>query len=298
MNYKNILKKGRPYIVIIVCIITIYLLFNLDMIRESFTYDITDEDRHVPHYIERQNKNAPKEINGVPLVIYRSWVTNNVPPLMKKNIYKSISITPEFDNYLYSDEDCYKFIEDNFEENVLNAYKSLKPGAYQCDLWRYCILYKKGGIYSDIKMDLQIPLIDILKEHPNIFIWDNPDDPNTFKNQIWNGFMSSPPGNPIFKGCIDEIVLNCKNKDYKDNLLDITGPCLLWRINKKLESTDLSKVSPFTFVIGKYEILYKDKMFISKYKDYDNDQRATQKTEHYSVLYNKKDVFDDSVIFK
>jgi mannosyltransferase OCH1-like enzyme len=33
----------------------------------------------------------------------------------------------------------------------LYAFDKLKPGAYKADLWRYCILYKKGGIYLDIK---------------------------------------------------------------------------------------------------------------------------------------------------
>ena len=251
----------------------------------------------IEKFIEKTKKDSPSEVNGVPLVIYRSWITNHIKPGMKATVDKTLSMTPEFDNYFFSDDDCIQFIQENFEPNVAAAFKSLKPGAYQSDLWRYCILYKKGGIYLDIKMELHLPLIDILKEFPKIFIGNIPEEPSNPKNQIWNGLMSSPAGNPVFKACIDEIVESCKNKYYKENYLDITGPCLLWRMNNKFESPTFLSSLPFRFVKGKYEVLFYDKMFIREYNDYRSNQGTQQKTNHYSQLYANRDVYDTSVIF-
>ena len=45
--------------------------------------------------------------------------------------------------------------------------------------------------------------------------------------------MNSPPGNTVFRSCIDEIILNCKNKVYKSSYLDITAGDLLGRMRYK-----------------------------------------------------------------
>jgi mannosyltransferase OCH1-like enzyme len=121
------------------------------------------KDVNIEHFIGKTHKDSPNHINGVPLVIYQHWHTHNIPIHMKDTIDKRIRMTPEFDNYFFSDDESLKFIQDNFEPNVASAFKSLKPSVYQSDLWRYCILYKKGGVYIDIKMELHLPLIDILK---------------------------------------------------------------------------------------------------------------------------------------
>jgi mannosyltransferase OCH1-like enzyme len=249
----------------------------------------------MPFFIEKINKKAPSHISGVPLIIYRSWITNEITNEMKKTIDKTIQMTPEFDNYFYSDVDCDNFIKDNFEPNVLNAFRSLKPGAFKSDLWRYCILYKKGGVYIDIKLELHIPLINIIKDYPVIMLKDNPKFME--KRPIWNGIMSSPPNNKIFIDCIESIVLSCKNKDYKRDLLDITGPSLLGQIFTKHHGNDNYDGLPFIFETQEVPITYKNVPMASQYKEYRKDQNKFQKTPHYSEMYNKRDIFDQSIIF-
>ena len=72
---------------------------------------------------------------------------------MKENAEILQEQNPEFKYYLYDDDMCKEFIKDNFDDEILYTFNKLKPGAYKADLWRYCILYIKGGIYLDIKDD-------------------------------------------------------------------------------------------------------------------------------------------------
>ena len=67
------------------------------------------------------------------------------------NIQTIKDYNPEF-NYNLFDEytDCNKFILNNYPDYVYNAYNQLIPIEYKNDLWKYCILYKYGGIYIDI----------------------------------------------------------------------------------------------------------------------------------------------------
>ena len=109
--------------------------------------------------------------------------------------------------------------------------------------------------------------------------------------------MSSPPGNPVFKACIDEIVESCKNKDYKSGCLDLTGPCLLWRMIQKFEPPKFLSSLPFYWMKGRYGMLFNDKEMLTQYENFRTDQHNTQKTAQYCILWANKDVFDTSVQF-
>jgi mannosyltransferase OCH1-like enzyme len=97
------------------------------------------------HKFKKENKSV------IPLDIYQTWTTKELSPKMKECVETLKRENPEFTHHLYDDDDCYKFIKDNFDKEVADSYDNIIPGAFKADLWRYCILYKKGGIYLDIK---------------------------------------------------------------------------------------------------------------------------------------------------
>jgi len=249
----------------------------------------------VPFYVQRKAITGPSIISGVPLVIYQSWQTNSVPDYMHACVKKLIATNPEFDYYLYSDKHCRLFIKKYFDREVLNAFDSLKPGAYKSDLWRYCILYKKGGVYLDIKYYSVVPLLPIVEKNPLIYVKDVGlgCNNNTYKG-LYNAFIVSPPGNSIFKYCIDDILDSCKFKLYRTNYLDITGPCLLGRIVNKYNSVNYINELKFHHVSVKFKpvsIYFGDLKIIEAYPEYRHEQRTKTKTQHYSILWDKKAVY-------
>jgi len=62
--------------------------------------------------------------------------------------------------YLYNDADCRAFIRSAFPPAVVAAYDRLIPTAFKADLWRYCVLYKFGGVYLDVKYRWGVPQRD------------------------------------------------------------------------------------------------------------------------------------------
>ena len=60
-------------------------------------------------------------------------------------------------HYLFNDVDCREFIASEYPPDVLMAYDLLIPTAFKADLWRYCILYKYGGVYLDSKLQVVPP---------------------------------------------------------------------------------------------------------------------------------------------
>ena len=126
--------------------------FKQNILNEKI--DKTDENSIIINTYNKINIPFPLKDSYdsiIPLNIYSMWHTKNLPPKMKQNYEYIKSMNPEFNHYLYDDDDCYEFIKNNFDSNVLYAYVSLIPGAYKADLWRLCILYINGGIYLDMK---------------------------------------------------------------------------------------------------------------------------------------------------
>ena len=248
----------------------------------------------VPFYIKRKSTSS-SVVSGVPLVIYQSWQTNSVPDYMYACIKKLIATNPEFDYYLYSDKHCRIFIKNNFDREVLNAFDSLKPGAYKSDLWRYCILYKNGGVYLDIKYFSLVPLINIIEKNPIIYVKDKRlgCNNNTYTG-LYNAFIVSPPGNSIFKYCINDILDSCKFKLYRTSSLDITGPCLLGRMVNKYSSDNYIENLKFYHVFDRAEpisIYFGDLKIIEAYAEYRHEQRTMSKIQHYSVLWDNESVY-------
>jgi mannosyltransferase OCH1-like enzyme len=227
----------------------------------------------------------------LPLTIYQTWHTKNLPPKMKNTVELLKKQNPRFKHYLYDDNDCREFIKENFPSNVLNAYDSLIPGAYKADLWRLCILYKNGGIYMDIKFSCVngFKLIELTEnEH---FVLDRPQCFNTPK-PIYNALMACRKNNPFLLLAINRIVENVKNKYYGYNALYPTGPGMF---SELLMSNNYNiNIDLFHHEDNKY-LIYKNRFVISIiYPEYKDDQNKLYKTinkTHYTYLWLEKKIY-------
>jgi mannosyltransferase OCH1-like enzyme len=223
----------------------------------------------------------------IPLKIYQTWITKNLPPKMKECVESLKNKNPRFEYFLFDDNDCREFIKTHFRPDVLNAYDNLIPGAYKADLWRCCVLFINGGIYIDIKFNCVngFKLIELTeKEH---FVKDRVPPLS-----IHNALMVCKAGNPFLLRCIRTIVNNVNNKFYGSSPLDPTGPILLGNIilknNLKL-NIDMAHHNE-----GGY-IIYKNRFIIStEYNEYDSERRQTYKKinlKHYSELWNERNIY-------
>lgn len=247
---------------------------------------IITDNINLEKYIEKFNfKENYKSI--IPLKIYQTWHTKILPPKMFENIKKIKSIHPRFEYYLFDDNECRDFIKNNFDKDVLWAFDKLIPGAYKADLWRYCILYKNGGIYVDIKFKCinNFRLIALTeKEH---FVHD------LNENGIYNALMACKPGNEILLKCINKIVENAKTNYYGDSMLHPTGPMLMENFfTKELKRNIELKLETFTLdKTNQHLINYNNKYIMMIYPEYREEQNYYQKNKHYSILWKNKNIY-------
>lgn len=252
--------------------------------------NVIERRRNYMRYLQaiRQPIKFKSNYNSIiPLTIYQTWYCKDkIPPLMAKSITRLRLSNPRFNYKLFDDNECREFIKNNYEWDVLNAFDTLKPGAYKADLWRYCILYKFGGIYLDIKYNCcnNFRLIHLTeKEH---FCAD------IGNNGIYNAILVSLPGNEVLYRAIRQIVENVKNRYYGGGCLDPTGPMLL----SKFINTDNSSVDLKHLLINndfnQRAISYEGKVILKSYSGYMAESKFFAKTAHYSLLWSQRNIYN------
>jgi mannosyltransferase OCH1-like enzyme len=220
----------------------------------------------------------------IPLKTYTCWHTKELPPLLKINYDKMTNGHPRFTHYLFDEKDCYNFIKNNFEYDVLNAYNMLIPSAYKSDLWRYCVLYINGGIYFDIKFFCVNNFKLIALTEKEYFVRDREDG-------TLNGLIAVKPKNEILKKCIRQIVEHVKNRYYGKTCLYPTGPGLLGKYFTKKDKEQMELYFAninIKNVVDEYVIVFNNVTVLKQYNGYRNEQTK----KHYSELWNEKNIYN------
>jgi mannosyltransferase OCH1-like enzyme len=239
--------------------------------------------------LQKLNKFEGFENEEIPRKVFQTWKTHDMPEKMKANRDRMIELNPEFEYILMDDKQCRDFIKENFDYKTLNAYDSLVPGAYKADLWRYCVLYKYGGIYLDIKLrpadDYKLTkLLD--DEH---FVLDRKEyfKPDTLG--IYNACMVQKKGNKCMKECIEKIIENVETNYYGYNDLYPTGPGLLGLVYRELYEDD-PKVD-LVYIgqeKGQEKITHHGKIIIHAYPEY---RIEAPSSGTYGHLWNSKNIY-------
>jgi mannosyltransferase OCH1-like enzyme len=201
----------------------------------------------------------------IPKVIYYTYKTTIFPQSIIDIIEYNKKMCPEYDFKFFDDDMCDKFIKDNFDEKTYKAYNKINPklGAMKADFWRYCVLYKNGGIYLDIKIRITMNLDTIITDQDTcIFMPPHQVGPVRIKNNIpvyeqW--LLIFEPKHIYLEEMIKKItddILNEYNPStdilsyegcsvIKHKVLHVTGPDALARIISNTKGEHRISYEPF-----------------------------------------------------
>ena len=235
--------------------------------------------------------------SSIPKVIYKSG--KGKPVREVQNLFdKTLRNNPGFKLEYYDDEQCRKFIKVHFEKDVLEAFDILKPGAYKADLFRYCILYQKGGVWSDLTDDYLVPLEEIINfEKDELFLVDDRPVGKNNMAGIQISFMAARPKNKLYLKCIRQIVKNCQNRILGETAFEVTGPHLCRRkLQECLKEDPNFKVRiDYKFSDdGHHYVSKKTGKKFAKYKSvgkHNLDKILDKKQNYYLDMWLQKDIY-------
>ena len=166
---------------------------------------------------------------NIPKNIYQTWETKNLETGFQKIVDTWKINNQNYTYNLYDRLDREEFLKNNFNKDVYEVYTKIIPGAYKADLWRYCILYKYGGIYTDIDSICIGNIDDFIEGYDMVFMIDLNKNPCEGNHNVANGFIAIIPESPIMLNCINKIIYNVVNGIIPPSKLDFSGPGMLGR---------------------------------------------------------------------
>lgn len=188
------------------------------------------------NYLLKDNREhfESKTLHGIPKVIYQTYNTKHLPYKLRQNRKYIRRLNKGWKYELYDDKMIKKFILDEYGKEMLSIYNKLNPiyGPARSDFFRYLLIYKKGGVYLDIKSAMSKPLDNIILEKDTYYLshWKGKASKDLFppNGEFQQWFIVAPPKHPFLKNVINRMCERILDKDNKRRrkvgVLYTTGP--------------------------------------------------------------------------
>ena len=292
---KLLLKTVLICIIIVIFIITIIIYFLLKNKKEKFEGSKNYEEevllKEPLNDIHTININTPNN-SYIPKNIYLTWETSDIekmPPNMKESIELLKSVNNDCNVYIFDKDHRVNFIKKYFKTEVLDAYNSLVPGAFKADVWRYCVLYKYGGIYQDIKMQPinGFKYSEILVNDKEYYV----KDIDGSGGGVYNAVLICKPNNKVLLKTINNIIENVKNKYYGESSLYPTGPMLIKKFFTEKEINDMEMQLAVEYDSENNDIhivKFNGRQILKMYNGYRQEVKKLGMKHHYHMWVDKE----------
>jgi len=198
-----------------------------------------------PRYKISSRRRLSKDYTNlyIPPNIYQTWIVDVLGESHNIEHQKFKNINPNLNFIFYDQKKCDSYMRKNWKNHkIYSIYKSAKYGPMKADIFRYCIIYDKGGFYSDINKALSKPVSSFLSDDtrgvisfeknlalilPSLTIGKVLDSP---ENLIIQWFFGFEKGHKFLELLINNIVHYgpmFEGKKYskpKEAILSLTGP--------------------------------------------------------------------------
>jgi Glycosyltransferase sugar-binding region containing DXD motif len=109
---------------------------------------------------------------NIPYELWQTYRTKKLPGVAQEAQNTWRTLNPELRLELFDDAVAAQFIAEFFGADVLEVFKGFPLGVMRADLFRYAILFARGGIYSDVDTRCLRPIERWFDPHPNLAAGD------------------------------------------------------------------------------------------------------------------------------
>lgn len=167
----------------------------------------------------------------IPPKIWQTYKNKELPQPVAEVQKTWTTLNPDFSYFLYDDADIEQYIQKEWP-NFLDFFHALPIGAMKADLWRYLVLAKEGGVYSDIDSICIQPIqewsLNGSKSKSNVLFLDLDSD----QRQFCQWTIACTPHHPAMQYLCDYILKKWQKEGLpltEDGAIDVlraTGPTI------------------------------------------------------------------------
>ena len=171
----------------------------------------------------------------IPKIIHQTYKNHNLPETYKMCQTEIKRLHPDFEYRFYTDEDMERLMKKEFPE-YYDKFNELPRMIMKIDMFRYFLMYKYGGLYTDMDY-LMLNPFDLLNE--KVVIPCNREDEKGNHICLGNCIFASQPNHPYWKSLMDTLFTIDRtklhyntDKNIDGNVLG-TGPMFVFAMWKK-----------------------------------------------------------------
>lgn len=176
----------------------------------------------------------------IPKIIHQTWKTSEVPEKWTLSPQEWKSKHPEWQHILWTDDDNRNLIRDDFPE-FLQLFDSYKHAIQRADFVRYFILFKHGGLYTDLDLFPTVNIDEYLTG--DLCLVFTPEAKNVRSRYLTNFLMASTKEHPFWTEVFAILKANklpwfAKTKHFE--VMMSTGPMMInWAVLQTKQNVTL-----------------------------------------------------------
>ena len=163
-------------------------------------------------------------------LVPRTVYTINHSDQMPRNILATKQANPDYVFHHMSDSKGLEFVLSHCGKDVALAYQCIKPPAFRADLFRFCALYAKGGVYIDADIYPLVKVDDMISKCSSFSLGYDQAQRRLDMDHIGMQMkiLAGKPYNNISKCMISSIVGHVRlRRQFTKDTLGFSGPQLL-----------------------------------------------------------------------
>tara|TARA_Y200000002_G_C22539741_1_gene603410 strand:- start:83 stop:907 length:825 start_codon:yes stop_codon:yes gene_type:complete len=197
----------------------------------------------------------PKNKKIIPNIVYQSWVSRSIQRQLSQEIKKFRNLNKDFSFLTYTNEERDQYMKKYWgDHEIYEIYLNSVFQPSKADIWRYCILFERGGFYFDIKSGYNGKLSKLSNSYGAILSYEPfltqilPEKEYFYKVEDFNILLNWGFGFKKNHKLLEMLINNiCKYSSYFRNkkfqnpkaaILAFTGPGMLSKTYREYISND------------------------------------------------------------
>lgn len=134
---------------------------------------------------------------NIPPFVHQTWSSDRFGKTHARQLAVFRNKNPDLTFLLYDDAKMHAYMGDNWRTHeIYQIFARARYAQVATDIFRYCLIYERGGFYFDISKALQTPIRSLLGAHSTGLI--------TYEHRIWPTVGSQT---------------ECETTPYRDNVV-------------------------------------------------------------------------------
>lgn len=148
---------------------------------------------------------------------------------VQHNIRRTLNMSQDIRIRWLGDRDCLDYIKKHYDDEFATIFANELTGMYRGDLCRAAVLAKEGGFYTDLDVQLKVPLTSLVSEDTTFM--------SAYAHRgagVLNAIMASAPGEYVVVQSIKRMIEMYKSGEKIHNLGPVALQVAIWDANVKV----------------------------------------------------------------